>query len=156
VNAVEAELTMRRASTAELREAARSRFVELLRRLDSRAYTALLTERGLLTLLGSRAIELAPNAVDDVVQSHVESARREARLRALSARRRCNGSSTTLPIKGTTLADRVHGDTALRPTTDVDVPVPQAQIRSAVEVLRDLGYPAPEDPVSTDGLPEMH
>jgi Uncharacterised nucleotidyltransferase len=62
----------------------------------------------------------------------------------------------TLPIKGTTLADRVHGETGLRPTTDVDVLVPRAQIRSAVEVLRALGYAAPEDPVWTDGLPEMH
>jgi hypothetical protein len=83
VNAVEAELTMRLAAPAELREAARPTLVELLRRVDSRAYTALLAERGLLTLLGSRAIELAPEAVDDVVRSGVESARREARLRAL-------------------------------------------------------------------------
>jgi Uncharacterised nucleotidyltransferase len=62
----------------------------------------------------------------------------------------------TLPIKGTTLADRVHGDPGLRPTTDVDVLVPRAQIRSAVDALQALGYPAPQDPVWTDGLPEMH
>ena len=52
--------------------------------------------------------------------------------------------------------DRVHGDTGLRPTSDVDVLVPRAQIRSAVETLRALGYPAPEDPAWTAGLPEMH
>jgi hypothetical protein len=34
--------------------------------------------------------------------------------------------------------------------------VPRAQIRSPVEALRALGYAAPEDPVWTDGLPEMH
>jgi Uncharacterised nucleotidyltransferase len=62
----------------------------------------------------------------------------------------------TLPIKGTTLADRVHGETGLRPTTDVELLVPRAQIRSAVEALRALGYAAREDPVWTDGLPEMH
>lgn len=62
-----------------------------------------------------------------------------------------------MPIKGTTLADRVHGDTRLRPTTDVDVLVRPAQIRSAVETLRALGYPTPEDPAWTAGLlPEMH
>ncbi len=161
MNAVEAELTMRLASTAEVREAARPRLVELLRRVDSRAYTALLAERGLLTLLGSRAIELAPEAVDDVVRSRVEAARREARLRALmldTTLRRVvtaleDAGVPTLPLKGTTLADRVHGDTGLRPTTDVDVLVPRAQIRSAVEALRALGYPAPEDPVWTDGPP---
>jgi hypothetical protein len=164
VNALEAELTMRLAGTAEVREAARPRLVELLRRADSRAYTALLAERGLLTMLGSRAIELAPEAVDDVLRSGVGSARREARLRALmldATLRRVvkaleDAGVPTLPIKGTTLADRVHGDTGLRPTTDVDVLVPREQIRSAVEALYAPGYPAPQDPVWTDGLPEMH
>jgi hypothetical protein len=164
VNAVEAELTMRLASTTDVREATRPRLVELLRRVHSGAYAELLAERGLLTLLGSRAIELAPEAVDDVVRSRVEDTRREARLRALmldtTLRRVVNALEEagvpTLPIKGTTLADRVHGDPGLRPTTDVDVLVPRAQIRSAVGALRALGYPAPEDPVWTDGLPEMH
>ena len=164
VNAIEAELTMRLASTAEAREAARPRLVELLRRVHISAYTEVLAERGLLTLLGSRAIELAPEAVDDVVRSRVEGARRDARLRALmldtTLRRVVNALEAAgvpaLPIKGTTLAERVHGDPGLRPTTDVDVLVPRSQIRSAVEALRALGYPAPEDPDWTDGLPEMH
>jgi hypothetical protein len=164
VNAVEAELTMLLASTAGVRVAARPRLVQLLRGLDSRAYTAVLAERGLLTLLGSRAIELAPEAADDVLRSRVEAARREARLRALrldvTLRRIVDALEEcgipTLPLKGTTLADRVHGDTGLRPTTDVDVLVPRAQIRSAVETLRALGYPTPEDPAWTEGLPEMH
>jgi hypothetical protein len=155
---------MRLAGTTDVREAARPRLVELLRRADSRAYTALLAERGLLALIGSRAIELAPEAVDDVLRSSVESALREARLRALmldATLRRVvkaleDAGVPTLPIKGTMLADRVHGDTGLRPTTDVDVLVPRAQIRSAVEALRAAGYTAPEDPVWTDGLPEMH
>jgi hypothetical protein len=128
VNAVEAELTMRLAATAEVREAARPRLAELLRGVDSRVYTALLAERGLLTLLGSRAIQLAPEAVDDVVRSRVERARRETRLRALmldATLRRIvtaleDAGVPTFPIKGTTLADRLHGDTGLRPTTDVD------------------------------------
>jgi hypothetical protein len=61
-----------------------------------------------------------------------------------------------LPLKRTTLADRVHGDPGLRPTTDVDVLVPRTQIGVAVQALRALEYPAPEDPVWTQGLPEMH
>jgi hypothetical protein len=44
----------------------------------------------------------------------------------------------------------------LRPTTDVDLLVPRTQISVAVQTLRGLGYPAPEDPVWTKGLPEMH
>jgi hypothetical protein len=164
VNAVEAELTMRLGSTARLREAMRPRLVELLHRVDSRTYTALLHDRGLLTLLGSRAIELAPGVADDVLRSRVEAERRQARLRALmldaTLRRVVEALEErgipTLPLKGTVLADRLHGDTGLRPTTDVDLLVPRAHLRSAVDTLRALGYPAPEDPAWTAGLPEMH
>ena len=155
---------MRLASTAPVREQSRPRLVNLLRRVDSRAYTARLDERGLLALLGSRAIELAPEAADDVLRSRVEAARREARLRALmldtTLRRVVDALEghgiPTLPLKGTTLADRVHGDPGLRPTTDVDVLVPRARIGAAVETLRDLGYATPKDPIWTAGLPEMH
>ena len=164
MNVVEAELTMRLASTAPVREQSRPRLVNLLRRVDSRAYTARLDERGLLALLGSRAIELAPEAADDVLRSRVEAARREARLRALmldtTLRRVVDALEghgiPTLPLKGTTLADRLHGDPGLRPTTDVDVLVPRARIGAAVETLRDLGYATPKDPIWTAGLPEMH
>jgi hypothetical protein len=164
MNAVEAELTMRLASSAPVREAARPRLVDLLRRVDSRAYAALLAERGLLSLLGSRAIELAPEATDEVLRSGVGAAMREARLRALmldATLRQVLGALEergipALPLKGTTLADRVHGDPGFRPTTDVDVLVPRAQISAAVQALRALGYPAPADPVWTKGLPEMH
>jgi hypothetical protein len=164
VNAVEAELTMRLASTAQIREASRPRLVNLLHRVDSRAYAALLHERGLLGLLGSRAIELAPEATDEVLRSGVDAAMRQARLRALmldtTLRQVVEALEergiAALPLKGTTLADRVHGDPGLRPTTDVDVLVPRTQIGAAVQALRALRYPAPEDPVWTKGLPEMH
>ena len=75
VNAVEAGLTMLVASTAGVRETARPRLGEMLRQVDSRAYAAVLAERGLLSLLGSRAIELAPEAADHVLRSYVEAAR---------------------------------------------------------------------------------
>ena len=164
MNAVEAELTMRLASTATVREASRPRLVELLRRVDSRAYARLLEARGLLALLGSRAIELAPEAADEVLRSGVNAAMREARLRALrldATLRQVVGALEergilALPLKGTTLADRIYGDAGLRPTTDVDVLAPRTQIGAAVQALRALGYPAPEDPVWTKGLPEMH
>jgi hypothetical protein len=102
VNAVEAELTMRLASTARVREAARARLVDLLHQVDSRTYTALLHERGLLALLGSRAIEPAPGAADDVLRSRVEAARRETRLRALML-------DATLRTLWAAARDRHHG-----------------------------------------------
>jgi hypothetical protein len=164
VNVAEAELTMRLAATAPVREASRPRVANLLRRVDSCTYMALLDERGLLTLLGSRAIELAPEVADDALRSRVEAARREARLRALmldtTLRRVVEALEAdgipTLPLKGTTLADRVHGDPGLRPTTDVDLLVPRVRIRAAVETFRDLGYASPKDPIWTEGFPEMH
>jgi hypothetical protein len=151
MNAAEAELMMRLVSIARAREAPRPRLVELLQQVGSRAYTALLAERGLLSLLGSRAIALAPGAADGALRSGVELERREARLRALmldATLRRIvealeEAGIPTLPLKGTVLADRVHRDTRLRPTTDVDVLVPRARIGSAIETVRPLGYPAP-------------
>jgi Uncharacterised nucleotidyltransferase len=164
VNAVEAELTMRLASAARMREAARPRLARLLRGLDSRAYAALLAERGLLALLGSRAIELVPDAADDMLRSRVAGAVREARSRALvldMTLRQVVGALEdrgipALPLKGTTLAERVHGDTGLRPAKDVDILVPREQIDAAVETVRALGYPAPQDPAWTRGLPNLH
>ena len=50
-------------------EAERQRLVELLHAVDTHAYTALRAERGLLRLLGSRAIELAPQAADEMLRS---------------------------------------------------------------------------------------
>jgi Uncharacterised nucleotidyltransferase len=164
VNAAEAELTMRLASTAPVREAARPRLARLLRRVDTDAYTGLLAERGLLGLLGSRAIELAPEAADELLRSRVDASIREHRLHAMAldatlrqvVKALEDSGIPALPIKGTTLADRVYGDTGLRPTMDVDVLVPPAQVGEAVEVLRALGYAAPEDPPWTGGLPELH
>jgi Uncharacterised nucleotidyltransferase len=164
VNAIEAELTMRLASTAPVREAGRPILARLLRSVDTDAYTAQLAERGLLGLLGSRAIELAPEAADELLRSRVATVKREARLRALAldstlrqvVRTLEEGGIRALPLKGTTLADRLHGDTGLRPTMDVDVLVSPSRITEAVDVFRALGYPAPEDPPWTDGLPELH
>jgi hypothetical protein len=152
------------ASTAQVREAARGRVARLLGSVDTGAYAVALAERGLLALLGSRALELAPESVDQLLRSGVRDAMRQTRLRALAldtTLRRIvqalEGSGIpVLPLKGTMLADRVHGDPGLRPTTDVDVLVPRAQIGAAVETLRALGYPAPEDPMWVENLPEMH
>jgi hypothetical protein len=164
VNAVEAELMTRLASTAAVREAARPRLARLLRSVDTDEFTALLAERGLLGLLGSRAIELAPDAADELLRARVDAAKREGRLRAMAldvtlrkvAPALEDSGIPTLPLKGTTLADRVYGDTGLRPTMDVDILVPLGRFGPAVETLRALGYPPPRDPPWTDGLPELH
>jgi Uncharacterised nucleotidyltransferase len=164
LNTVEAELTTWLASTARVREAAGSKIGHLLLRVDARAYTALLAERGLLALLGSRAIELAAEAADGVLRSSVDAAKREARLRALALDSRLrevvlaleDDGIPALPFKGTTLADRLYGDTGLRPTTDVDLLVARAHMARAVRTIRAIGYPPSEDPPWTKGLPLLH
>jgi hypothetical protein len=164
LNAEQAELTMYLASTARAREAARPRLVRLLASVDARTYTAELAARGLLELIGSRAIELAPESADEVLRSRVREAVQQTRLRALAldaAQRRVvqaleEGGIPVLPLKGTVLADRVYGDPGLRPATDVDILVSPAQFGAAVATIRALGYPPAEDPIWTAGLPELH
>jgi hypothetical protein len=84
MNAAEAELTLYLAATAGVRGAARPRVAHLLGSVDTDAYTRALAKRGLLGLLGTRAIELAPDAADEVVRSRVTEAIRETSLRALA------------------------------------------------------------------------
>lgn len=44
------------------------------------------------------------------------------------------------PIKGIAYTERIYGDPALRPMTDMDLLVPRAEQRRAIEALEALGY----------------
>jgi hypothetical protein len=164
MNAAEAELTLYLAATAAVRADAHARVAQLLGAVDTDVYTRALAKRGLLALLGARAIELAPDSADEVIRSRVAEALGATRLRALAfeatlrrvVRALEDNSIPALPLKGTVLADRLYGDPGLRPTGDVDVLVEPARFAAAVDTLRGLGYPQPEDPPWTDGLPEFH
>ena len=164
MNAVEAELTILLASVAARREAARDRIAELARRIDGPMYAARLDERGVLALLGTRLLALAPDAADELLRARVDAVTRDARIRALALELTLRQVSAALaeagvralPIKGLTFAERIYGDAGLRPATDVDVLVPRAQLARAVAVLRELGYGAPTDPLWAGGLPELH
>jgi hypothetical protein len=164
MNAAEAELTVLLASTAARREADQARVARLIRRVDLDRYGSRLAERSLLQLLGTRAIDLAPDAVTDTFRLWVATAVRETQLMALAHEltlRRALGalaaaSIPALAIKGVTLAERVHGNAGLRPATDVDLLVRRADIGRAAAALQSLGYPPPKDPRWTEGLPELH
>ena len=164
MNAAEAELTILLASVAARREAARDRIAELARRVDGPMYAARLEERGVLALLGSRLLQLAPGAAGDPLREHVDEVVRDARIRARAleltqrqvATALAEAGVRALPIKGLTFAERIYGDPGLRPATDVDVLVPRAQLARAVAALRELGYGAPTDPLWAGGLPELH
>jgi Uncharacterised nucleotidyltransferase len=55
-----------------------------------------------------------------------------------------------IPLKGAFLAEAVYGDIALRPMADLDLLVKSADLPSAIETLRRLGYVSdqPFDPVA--------
>ena len=57
-----------------------------------------------------------------------------------------------LPLKGTALAESVHGDASMRRSVDIDVLVAPDALSEAAEALRALGY-APD---AMNGLPDLH
>jgi hypothetical protein len=149
MNAVEAELTMRLASsTAGVREAARPKLVELLRHVDSRAYSALLAEgtpdpaRFACARAGARSPRRRAPFLGRGRTARRAPARAEARRRLRRVVEAMQeGGIRTLPIKGTTLGRPRAQDPGLRPTTDVEVGVPLGTDRSAVETFRAMGHP---------------
>jgi hypothetical protein len=62
--------------------------------------------------------------------------------------------STTL--KGPALSEVLYGDPGRRPSSDIDLLIAREQLNDAVEVVRELGYEAPIDHVTDDGLPLLH
>ena len=59
-------------------------------------------------------------------------------------------------MKGPLLAEAIYGDPGRRLSSDIDLLVAPEQLRSAVEVVRRLGYAAPTDYVQDSGLPLLH
>lgn len=96
--------------------------------------------------------------------ARVRSSSRPKPLTRCSAHARCRASLKPCRTKAVPLC-RSRGrpwPTACRATRGCvrrrtsTCRVPRADIRPAVETVRPLGYPAPEDPAWTEGLPEMH
>ena len=146
----------------------RSQLAELAREALSRAdfprLTAELYARGLLPLIGSRALELAPDICPPSFDAAVKSARAAARARGLALEaeitrlvaRLGEAGISALPLKGPLLAADVHGDVGLRETRDVDLLVPRARLYHAGRLLRADGYGPPLDPLRRNGLPDLH
>lgn len=137
---------------------------ELLARADFRRLERDLAERRLLTLIGSRAIDAAPDLVPDAFRAAVARALTEARARGLAVEAatlravRCLAADgiRALPLKGPLLAHDAHGDVGLRETSDIDLLVRADQLTSAADILRDLGYGEPVGARRANDLPDLH
>jgi hypothetical protein len=123
-----------------------------------------LAERRLLPLIGTRAIEAAPDLVPDSFGEAVARARAASRARGLAveaatqrvARLLDGAGIRCLPLKGPLLAAHLHGDIGLRATNDVDVLVARRDLETALRTLTAAGFEPPDDPIRPDGMPDLH
>jgi Uncharacterised nucleotidyltransferase len=123
-----------------------------------------LADRRLLPLLGTRAVELCPEACEPQLRAAAEAARRETQMRAMIYSHALDAATAALedagvpalPLKGVALAKSAHGSLALRATSDTDVLVSREDLDAAIDVLEGLGYERPTDPAWVDGRPLLH
>ena len=123
-----------------------------------------LRARRLLPTLGPRIVELADGRASNdfcvTVQGAIDAGRRHGAflqlvsLRAIAMLAAAGICSTAL--KGPLLGEAIYGDPGRRPSSDIDLLVPQEQLQQAVSVIRELGYGAPTDYVDEHGLPILH
>jgi hypothetical protein len=158
-----AELALLLAGTERRRHQARGRILELATAGDPLSLATYLGERRLLALVGSRLLEMVPDAPPNF-EGAVAGAIARSRLEAMAI----DGSTAqfvsrleaqaipALPLKGPRLAEQLHGDPGMRASSDVDLLVPLDGLKRAVDIVRAEGYAAQSAPRRRDGLPELH
>ena len=120
--------------------------------------------RRLLPVLGPRILELAQRRADDdfatAVKQAVDAGRRHGAFLQLVSLRAiamlADAGVRSIALKGPLFGEAVYGDPGRRPSSDIDLLVSPEQLRTAVEVIRGLGYGAPTDHVYDCGLPLLH
>jgi hypothetical protein len=152
------------ASTAERREALHGEIERLQSELDWARLLELLGFRRLLPTLGPRIVERSGGRAEERFAAGVASAVADARrqgaflhliaIRAMEALAAAGIRSTAL--KGAVLSEALYGDPGRRQSSDIDLLVAEEQLHEAVDVVRTLGYGAPEDPLGARGLPLLH
>lgn len=159
-----AGLARRLAGVQAARARDRAAIAAALAACDQAALARYLDERNLLPLLGTRALELAPEACGDALREKVDEAVRITSLRAMLYEHALSTAAgaledagvPVLPLKGVALARAAHGSPGLRLTGDTDVLVHRDHVARAIDVLAGLGYQRPTDPAWVDGRPLLH
>jgi hypothetical protein len=137
---------------------------QLMQYLDWSMLSETLRVRKLLPVLGPRILELAEGSTDDgfagAVELAVETGRRQSALLQLVTLRVMailgEAGIRSAPLKGPLLGEAIYGDPGRRLSNDIDLLVPPAQLRAAVEIVRGMGYDRPRDHVEHSGLPLLH
>jgi Uncharacterised nucleotidyltransferase len=160
----EQELILLAAATRERRQARRVRIESLIETTDWSALSDQLVHGRLLPTLGPRIAELAgaeaPADFGEAAGAAVEACRRQDALLLLIGEQaiealRARGIAAAA-LKGPSLGEELHGEAGRRLSSDIDLLVPAARLREAVEIAAELGYEQPTDPVEENGLPLLH
>jgi hypothetical protein len=160
----ERQLILLSAGTAARRSAMGERADRLMQEVDWLRLAEALHVRRLLPTLGPRIVELAKGHANADFATAVEQATASGRrhgsflqlvsLRAIAML--ADAGVRSAALKGPLLGEAIYGDPGRRPSSDIDLLVAPAQLQTAVEVMRGLGYGAPTDHVYDRGLPLLH
>jgi Uncharacterised nucleotidyltransferase len=127
------------------------------------ALAVALARHRVLPLLGARALALAPaapGAFATLVEEATTTARRLGALHGMVLERvlaLLDGAGIpALPLKGVPLAERLHGDAALRESADIDVLVARERFPAAVRALEAAGSELRDEWCDARGLPMLH
>ncbi len=158
------ELALLCASVDARRRSAGPRVEQLLAEVDFDLLVATLTQHGLLELVGSRLADVWPDRLPPRFQTWVDTA--VAKQRYLSLLHQSLTLSLTqdleaggipvLPVKGSLLGEAIHGDPAVRPSSDIDLLVAPQDLERAAQLVERHGYRSAAVPRTVGGLPEIH
>lgn len=157
----ERRLAVKLAGTVERRAEDAFEIQRLAALVDYEVLAATLNAARLLPLLGSRLVTAAPRAVPDGFHEALDAAiahgrRRAALVEQLALRLARGLEATGIPVvalKGPHMAERLHGDAAMRASNDIDLLVLPEDFHGAVRVLEQTGYRSEDKAPWIDGLP---
>jgi Uncharacterised nucleotidyltransferase len=160
----EQRLALLLSQTAALRSSRSEEIADLGRASDFGALSNILSRHGLLALAGSRLEKIAPSALPasfrETVARAVDHGRRRSLLLESAAKSVVAGLEAAgiaaVPLKGPLLARRIHGDSGLRPSSDIDVLVSRGRLDEAKGIVEAHGYAPPDDIPFVGGLPVLH
>jgi hypothetical protein len=160
----ERQLILLSAGTAERRAQKGAQAASLAAEVDWQDLAQALRFRKLLPVLGPRIVELADGSASTefvaAVEQALEAGRRQGAFLQLICLRLvsmlADAGIRATPLKGPLLSEAIYQDLGRRLSSDVDLLVDPEDLRAAVDVVRELGYDAPSDPVDRNGLPLLH